>query len=216
MSTNGRKIAVETGIGEATFATVAARPQGASYVNQEPSRMKSRTHDLCIAVAVMMAIALFAPLVHAQEEKPKATVRAGYLTCHVDSGWGFILRSSRKVKGAYTRDKNYTEYYTGSITKFGADIGYLSSAVILWAVVAPTTNLGQGALAGHYGGATASAAIGVGAGANVLVGGFNHSIALQPVSIEGQNGLNVAAGITQLTLTFDEKRPAKSPDSSQQ
>jgi hypothetical protein len=171
--------------------------------------MKSRTHDLCIAVAVMMAIALFAPLVHAQEEKPKVTVRAGYLTCHVDSGWGFIFGSSRKVKCAYTRDKNYTEYYTGSITKFGADIGYLSSAVILWAVVAPTTNLGEGALSGHYGGATASVALGVGAGANVLVGGFKKSIALQPVSIEGQNGLNVAAGVAELTLHFDKKEPPK-------
>jgi hypothetical protein len=105
---------------------------------------------------------------------------------------------------------NYTEYYTGSISKFGADIGYLSSAVILWAVVAPTTNLGQGALAGHYAGATASAAVGVGAGANVLIGGFKHSIALQPVSIEGQNGLNVAAGITELSLRLDQTRPAKS------
>ena len=79
-----------------------------------------------------------------------------------------------------------------------------------WAVLAPTTNLGQGALAGHYGGATASAAVGVGAGANVLVGGFNSSIALQPVSIEGQNGLNVAAGVMALNLTFNKEKPAKS------
>jgi hypothetical protein len=77
-------------------------------------------------------------------------------------------------------------------------------------VLAPTTNLGQGSLAGHYGGATASAAIGVGAGANVLIGGFNKSIALQPVSIEGQNGLNVAAGVVEMTLTFDQTKPAKS------
>jgi hypothetical protein len=112
----------------------------------------------------------------------KMTVRTGYLTCHVASGWGFIFGSSRKLRCAYARQPNYTEYYDGSITDFGADIGYLQSGVILWAVAAPTTDLGPGALAGHYGGATASAAIGVGAGANVLVGGFKHSIALQPVS----------------------------------
>jgi hypothetical protein len=111
---------------------------------------------------------------------------------------------------AYALQPGYTEYYTGSITKFGADIGYLQSGVILWAVLAPTTNLGQGALAGHYGGATASAAVGVGAGANVLVGGFKSSIALQPVSIEGQNGLNVAAGVVEMTLTFNKNKPAKS------
>ena len=123
--------------------------------------MKSRISRLLSAAAVMMlAIAWCMPPAHAED---KATVRAGYLTCHVSSGWGFIFGSSRTVKCAYTRDKNYTEYYTGSITKFGADIGYLSSAVILWAVVAPTTNLGEGALAGHYGGATASVALGVGA-----------------------------------------------------
>lgn len=169
--------------------------------------MKSLTRNLCVAAAVMMAISLCTASVHAEEHK--MTVRAGYLTCHVASGWGFVFGSSRTVKCAYTRDKEYTEYYTGSITKFGADIGYLSSAVMLWAVVAPTTNLGEGALAGHYGGATASVALGVGAGANALIGGFKKSIALQPISIEGQNGLNVAAGIAQLTLKFDKKRPPK-------
>ena len=76
-------------------------------------------------------------------------------------------------------------------------------------MVAPTSNLDPGSLAGHYGGATASVALGVGAGANVLVGGFKTSIALQPVSIEGQNGLNVAAGIAELTLKFDEAKPPK-------
>jgi hypothetical protein len=80
---------------------------------------------------------------------------------------------------------------------------------MIWAVLAPTNNLGQGALAGHYAGATASAAVGVGAGANVLVGGFKNSIALQPITIEGQNGLNVAAGVAALSLHFDKAKPAK-------
>ncbi len=111
---------------------------------------------------------------------------------------------------AYALQPGYTEYYLGSITKFGADIGYRKSGVILWAVLAPTTNLGQGALAGHYGGATANAALGVGAGANVLVGGFNSSIAVQPVSIEGQNGLNLAAGVASMSLAFNKEKPAKS------
>jgi hypothetical protein len=168
--------------------------------------MKVRIRNLVSTALMMAAIVLCVPSAHAQD---KATVRAGYLTCHVASGWGFVFGSSRDVKCAYARDKNYTEYYTGSITKFGADIGYLSSGVILWAVVAPTSNLDPGSLAGHYGGATASLSLGVGAGANVLVGGFKTSIALQPVSIEGQNGLNVAAGIAELSLKFDEAKPPK-------
>jgi hypothetical protein len=137
------------------------------------------------------------------------SVRTGHLSCHVASGWGFIFGSSRELRCAYARNPNYTEYYDGSITDFGADIGYLQSGVILWAIAAPTDDLGPGALAGHYGGATASAAIGVGAGANVLFGGFKNSIALQPVSIEGENGLNVAAGIAELSLKLNKHKPAK-------
>jgi hypothetical protein len=179
--------------------------------------MNSRVRGIVIALGLAVALATVAPSARAQTGAPApaasgggAAVRAGYITCHVASGWGFIFGSSRKLQCAYAMQPGYTEYYTGSITKFGADIGYLQSGVILWAVLAPTTNLGQGALAGHYGGATASAAVVVGAGANVLVGGFNSSIALQPVSIEGQNGLNVAAGVVEMTLVFDKNKPAKS------
>ncbi|HTW86623.1 MAG TPA: DUF992 domain-containing protein [Candidatus Binataceae bacterium] len=182
-----------------------------------------RSHRGIVAGVLMAAMLCCVPGARAQEGGgaaptesgggSKATVRVGYLTCHVASGWGFIFGSSRKVKCAFSMSgssQGYTEYYTGAITKFGADIGYMQSAVMLWTVVAPTTNLGEGSLSGHYGGATASVALGVGAGANVLVGGFKHSIALQPVSIEGQTGLNVAAGVVQLTLKFDKRKPPKS------
>jgi Protein of unknown function (DUF992) len=180
--------------------------------------VRSSIRSLFVVAGLALALASFAPLAQAADEggagaSPSAstgTVRAGYLTCHVSSGWGFIFGSSRQVMCAYAMQPNYTEYYTGSISKFGADIGYLQSAIILWAVLAPSTNIGQGALAGNYAGATASAAVGVGGGANVLVGGFKHSIALQPVSVEGQNGLNVAAGVVSLSLKFDKAKPAKS------
>jgi len=136
------------------------------------------------------------------------TVKTGYLTCHEASGWGFVIGSSRQLKCTYSNNGGRVEYYGGSISKFGADIGYLKSAVIIWAVAAPTKDLKAGALTGNYGGATASLSLGVGAGANVLVGGFDKSIALQPVSFEGQNGLNVAAGIAALNLKYrGEKEP---------
>ncbi len=139
----------------------------------------------------------------------KMTVKTGYLTCHEAAGWGFIIGSSHSIHCTYTSTKHRTEYYTGTISKFGADIGYLQSAVILWAVAAPTTDLGTGALAGDYGGAQASVALGVGGGANVLLGGFHKSIALQPVSVQGQNGLNVAAGIEGLSLHYEGSRPPR-------
>jgi|SRR5208282_823699 len=175
--------------------------------------MKGFMRNVTAIAALALALGVVAAP-QARADESKATVRAGYLTCHVASGWGFIFGSSRKLQCAYALQPGYTEYYTGSVTKFGADIGYLQSGVILWAVLAPTNNLGQGALAGHYGGATASVAVGVGAGANVLIGGFQNSIALQPVSIEGQNGLNVAAGVVELSLKFDKEKPAKSTPST--
>lgn len=161
---------------------------------------------IMVAVAAILFSTSAARPAHAIE---KMTVKTGYLTCHEAGGWGFIIGSSHSIHCTYTSNKNRTEYYTGTISKFGADIGYLKSAVILWAVAAPTTELGHGALAGDYGGAQASLALGVGAGANVLVGGFKKSIALQPVSVEGQNGLNVAAGIEGMSLHYEGAKPPR-------
>lgn len=129
-------------------------------------------------------------------------VKAGVLTCNVSSGFGFIFGSSRAVNCTFSPGGGPPQHYGGAINKFGVDIGYVQGAVMIWAVFAPTTNPGPGSLAGTYVGATASATVGVGVGANVLVGGSGNSISLQPVSIEGNTGLNVAGGVAELTLTF--------------
>ncbi len=131
-----------------------------------------------------------------------AGVKVGVLTCHVASGWGFIFGSSKDMRCTYSPNHGVPERYTGAINKFGVDIGYTQSGVIVWGVIAPTSSLKPGALEGGYAGATASATVGVGAGANVLVGGFDKSITLQPVSIEGNTGLNVAAGIGAMSLKY--------------
>lgn len=128
-------------------------------------------------------------------------VKAGFLTCNVEQGWGFVFGSSRELKCIYQHGPGSIEHYVGHIKKFGVDIGYQAAGVIVWAVIAPTTDIGKGALAGDYAGATGSASVGVGAGANALFGGLNKSIALQPLSLEGSTGLNVAGGIAQMTLT---------------
>lgn len=127
-------------------------------------------------------------------------VKAGFLTCEVASGWGFVFGSSREIKCTYAHDHGSAEHYVGHIRKFGVDLGYQQAGVIVWAVLAPTNDVGKGALAGDYGGVSGSASVGVGAGAHVLVGGFKQSFTLQPVSLEGAVGLNVAGGIEQLTL----------------
>jgi Protein of unknown function (DUF992) len=129
-------------------------------------------------------------------------VQAGVLTCNVASGFGFIFGSSKAVNCTYSPAGGVPQHYVGNITKFGVDIGYTQGGVLVWTVLAPTTAPPPGALNGTYLGATASATAGVGVGANVLVGGSGNTISLQPLSIEGNTGLNVAAGIAGLTLTY--------------
>ncbi len=152
-----------------------------------------------LALTVALTSSAFAQAGTAQD---KGTVKVGFLSCNVASGWGLIFGSSRELDCTFTPTSGEPEQYKGSISKFGADIGYVQSAVILWTVLAPSTTVGKGALAGHYAGATASATVGIGAGANVLVGGMHSSIALQPISIEGNAGLNVAAGIATINLHY--------------
>lgn len=153
-----------------------------------------------LTVAAVFALAL--------STAPKASaenVKAGYLSCHVASGFGIIFGSSRELNCTYTPVKGEPENYRGDINKFGADIGYLHSGVILWEVLAPA-NTDVGALAGHYAGATAGATVGLGVGVHALAGGMHGSIALQPISIEGNNGLNVAAGVATMNLEFVPKK----------
>ena len=126
-------------------------------------------------------------------------VRVGDLTCNVASGWGFVFGSSKDLHCTF-RGNGHHEHYTGSISKFGVDIGYTEGGVLVWGVFAPTSDMREGALQGDYAGASAQATVGVGVGANALVGGLDKSIALQPLSVEGSKGLNVAAGIGSISL----------------
>ena len=126
-------------------------------------------------------------------------VRVGDLTCNVASGWGFVFGSSKDLHCTY-RGNGHFEHYTGSISKFGVDVGYTEGGVLVWGVFAPTSDMRKGALEGDYVGASAQATVGLGLGANALVGGFDKSIDLQPISVEGSKGLNVAAGIGSISL----------------
>ena len=152
--------------------------------------------SLALAIAVLAS----GPPARAQ-----GTARVGTLTCNVASGWGFVFGSSRALRCTFASASGRTEYYTGSIRRFGVDIGFTKGGVLIWGVLAPTSDLAPGALAGEYAGATASATVGVGAGANVLVGGSSRTISLQPLSLEGSTGLNVAAGIGAISLRHEPK-----------
>ena len=127
-------------------------------------------------------------------------VKIGSLQCTVNGGIGLILGSSKGMRCAYfPAGGGPVEYYSGSVNKFGLDIGITKKAKMGWVVFAPG-RINRGALGGTYVGAAADASLGIGGGAKVLVGGFNRSVTLQPVSLQVQTGLNVAAGISSMNL----------------
>ena len=132
-----------------------------------------------------------------------AGIQLGQLTCDVAGGVGFVFGSSKNLSCTFTpaNDANAAEVYTGTINKYGIDIGVTGKSVILWTVVAAEDHKYEpGALAGKYSGATASAAFAAGLGANALVGGSSKSFALQPVSVSASEGVNVAVGLAQVEL----------------
>jgi Protein of unknown function (DUF992) len=132
-----------------------------------------------------------------------AGVKVGVLTCRVEGGAGFLIGSAKGVDCKFKpAGGGKAERYTGSIGKLGIDIGVTQDTIIGWIVFAPG-KMKAGALKGSYSGISAEATAGVGIGANVLVGGFRQSVNLQPVSVQAQTGLNVAAGIASLSLRYD-------------
>ena len=172
--------------------------------------MSATSWTLPIAVTLLSGAVLLSPPAASQEQQATRTeggVKAGLLTCNVSSGWGLVFGSSRDLKCVYSHDHGSLENYVGTVRKFGVDLGYQAGGVIAWTVIAPTSDVGKGALAGDYGGVAGSATAGIGVGANVLTGGFKDSFALQPVSIEGNTGLNVAAGIAQINLEYQPSAP---------
>lgn len=148
------------------------------------------------ALAVVAAVAL---PVSTMAQAPNRT-KVGTLTCDISAGLGLIITSKKNVACMFTPGQpGPREVYTGSISKFGLDLGATSGGEMVWAVYAPSSRH-FGALAGHYAGASAEATVGAGLGANVLVGGSNRTVALQPVSVQGQAGLNLAVGVAGLDL----------------
>ncbi len=129
-----------------------------------------------------------------------ARVAAGTLSCSVAPGVSFVFGSTRQVNCIYYGSNGVAERYIGQIDRWGVDVGYTNAATMMWAVLAGTTTLPPGSLSGNYGGVSAAVTPGVGGAANVLVGGSNRTISLQPVSVEGNTGLNLAAGVGALIL----------------
>jgi hypothetical protein len=155
-----------------------------------------RHRSALAALAVVAAVALPVP---SMAQTPNRT-QVGTLTCDISAGIGLIITSKKNVTCMFAPGRpGPREVYTGTINKFGLDLGATTGGEMVWAVYAPG-NRHFGALAGDYAGATAEATVGAGLGANVLVGGSNRTVALQPLSVQGQTGLNLAVGVAGLDL----------------
>jgi hypothetical protein len=145
---------------------------------------------------VALSMLLSGPLAAQQGQ-----TKAGVLTCKTSASLGLIVGSHQKLSCRFTPDgSGVPETYVGAINRLGLDLGIRAGGAMAWAVIAPTNGVPHGALAGKYVGASGGASLGVGVAANALIGGSHRSFALQPLSVEGQVGVNLALGVAGLTL----------------
>jgi hypothetical protein len=175
--------------------------QGASLILArityfQPEIFFMRRLTILAGIAITM---LVAPFTGANAQQP-ARVQIGILECRGGASIGFIVGSVTHLGCVLRVDGMPEDRYVATIRKVGVDLGITQESALAWGVFAPVKYLGPGDLSGNYAGAQGSAAIGVGAGGNVLVGGSNNSIALQPLSLQGQVGLSIAAGLESLEL----------------
>jgi len=147
------------------------------------------------AAALGLALALASATPAAAQQR----FQAGTLECSLSSSIGLVVGSQRNVACNFKPSGGPPEAYQGVMSRVGLDVGITGGGAIIWAVFS-TTNLYTGMLTGTYVGASAEMSVAAGLGANVLVGGSNRSVALQPVSVQGQVGLNIAAGVSSLEL----------------
>jgi len=149
-------------------------------------------HSLAVLIATTM---LQSSISNAQGK-----LEAGTLTCKGKGAVGLIVGSKQTLTCTYVPGKGPKQTYTATITKIGLDVGVRGASTVVWTVLYSTDIVPSGGLAGSYAGVSADASVGVGGGASALVGGSNKSISLQPLSVQGQTGLNLAAGVSGLTL----------------
>jgi hypothetical protein len=129
--------------------------------------------------------------------------QAGMLSCKLNPSVGFVIFGHQSMECRFVPSGPLPpQIYEGALNTVGIDIGVVGTGGLAWAVLAPTAGIPAGALAGTYVGASGDVALGVGVGANVLVGGSNRSFALQPLSVEGSVALNVTLGLSALQLQW--------------
>jgi len=151
-----------------------------------------------LSAALSMSAALLVASVTLTQAQDR--VQAGTLECRGGSSVGMVVGSVTNLGCVFRSQGRPDDLYVATVKKIGLDLGITEASALSWIVLAPTAQLGPGDLSGNYAGVNASAAVGVGLGANAMIGGSANSFALQPLSVQGQTGLNVAAGVQSLEL----------------
>jgi hypothetical protein len=152
-----------------------------------------------MAFGVAATLAFLGTVASAQAEDAK--IRAGTLTCKGKGGVGLIIGSQQQLDCTYSPASGApNRRLKGKITNIGLDIGIKGPSVIVWAVLGSSSSLPAEALSGQFAGVAADASLGLGAGAQVLLGGNKKSVVLQPLSVKGETGINIAVGVAGLTL----------------
>lgn len=152
---------------------------------------------MCLATASISPVAA----------EPKTRLQAGVLECRGDGGWGTIIASKKTFECVFSNlEGQAIGRYEAVVRKFGIDLGVSGATALQWAVFGPTSRVGgryvAGSLEGEYAGIGADVSLGPGIGANALIGGGTESLALQPVSVQAGSGVNIAAGVRTLVLTY--------------
>ncbi|SFH69000.1 DUF992 domain-containing protein [Bradyrhizobium sp. Gha] len=148
----------------------------------------------------LFLIGTFALLCAASPSRADA-FRVGRLLCFSEARVGLVLGSAQSLRCVFYASRPPRQYiYEGRIRRIGLDIGVTSAGTLSWAVLAKNSRIGPGTLRGSYVGASGNVALGPGLGANVLIGGSRRSVMLQPLSVERSIGMNLAAGVSNLTL----------------
>ena len=156
-------------------------------------------HRLLLATLALAAM-LSVP---ASAQAPQSWAQVGSLSCKVNPNIGFIIAGHQPLECLFTpNERTPPQAYDGAINTVGLNVGISAGGVLGWAVFAPTTGIPAGALAGDYVGVSGDIGLGVGAGANALVGGSGRTFALQPLSLQGSVAINVVLGVSSLTLRW--------------
>jgi hypothetical protein len=187
------------------FCSIQIRGAGGFHVNRGLRRASvifSMEEGASMGKLAKLAAVAAMPAMIAASAAAEERTQVGELRCDVSGGVGLIVGSQQTLNCTFLPAvPGPAEHYIGTLTKLGVDIGVSTGGVMVWTVVAPTDRR-AGALAGSYGGATAEATLGAGGGANVLLGGSNRTIQLQPLSLESGTGLNLAAGVAGIDLRW--------------